>query len=536
MIHFGFSYIGLIFLFMLFIPNFLWTKHKPQNYDNYAKNENKFLLCFERTGEALVCCFALIFSDFNLRPLNLWSLWLFLAVLSMIMYECYWLRYFRSRKTMNDFYASFCGVPVAGASLPVAAFFFLGIYGCNVFLLVSVLILGIGHIGIHLAHRAEISAPQKSTLPTRILRAVMLILFALVIALIIAATGIRNFHWIKDSVKSTDGIDEECFIELGGQKQYCLIRGENTSNPIIIWIHGGPASPDTMLTFYFSNYLKKDYTIIAWNQRGCGRTNFKNKAIDPENKTATFEQLQQDLGELVDYARTRFSQDKVIIVGHSFGTMVGCRYAIDHPERTAAYIGVGQMAGDGSDLYAYEDAIKKAAALGDDTTELEHALEAYKNNPILDNLMKLRVLADAYHKVPNSRNYILDALTSPYTGIDDLRWFLIQMNMNKFERLNQSLFEYIEGKSIYDFGTEYKMPVGFISGSCDWVTPVDCTRDYCDKINAPKKSMALIEGWGHSVPQENPKDFAAALKEMLETLTESTPPDASVWVSNPQHE
>lgn len=152
--HLGFSYIGLIFLLMLIIPNLIWTKHQPKEYD--FKMENKILLFFERFGQALVTCTAMIFSDFNLRPWSMWSLWLVAAMVLMLMYELWWIRYFKSEKTLADFYSSFCGVPVAGASLPVIAFFLLGIYGKVVWLLISVVILGIGHIGIHLQHRKKI--------------------------------------------------------------------------------------------------------------------------------------------------------------------------------------------------------------------------------------------------------------------------------------------------------------------------------------------------------------------------------------------
>ena len=84
MIHFGFSYMGLIFLLMLFIPNIIWTKHKPKDYEQYVVNENKVLLLFERIGEILICGIVLIFSDFNLRKPNLWTIWLILAVLLML--------------------------------------------------------------------------------------------------------------------------------------------------------------------------------------------------------------------------------------------------------------------------------------------------------------------------------------------------------------------------------------------------------------------------------------------------------------------
>lgn len=154
--HFGFSYIGLLFLIMLTAPNLLWTKNKPKDYDKYAANEKKVLLAMERIGEAAVSCLALIFSDFNVQGVSTWGIWLLAACTLMILYEVYWIRYFKSAKTMRDFYSSLLGIPVAGATLPVAAFFLLGIYGRNPLLIVAVVILGIGHIGIHMEHRKEL--------------------------------------------------------------------------------------------------------------------------------------------------------------------------------------------------------------------------------------------------------------------------------------------------------------------------------------------------------------------------------------------
>lgn len=154
--HFGFSYVGLIFLVLLMLPNIIWTKNQPKDYEKYVVNENKILLAFERTGEVLVSCLALIFSDFNFKPWSRWSWWLLAAFALMALYELFWIRYFKSQKTMKDFYSSLLGIPVAGATLPVLAFLLLAIYGKNIFLGAAVLILGIGHIGIHLMHKQEI--------------------------------------------------------------------------------------------------------------------------------------------------------------------------------------------------------------------------------------------------------------------------------------------------------------------------------------------------------------------------------------------
>lgn len=153
--HFGFSYVGLSFLVMLFVPNLIWTKRKPQGYS--AESENRFLAALERIGEVLTTCCALIFSDFNLQEWSGWSWWLVAAFVLMILYEIWWMRYFKSERRLTDFYSSFWGIPVAGATLPVMAFFLLGIYGKVIWMLMASVVLGIGHIGIHLQHRKEIA-------------------------------------------------------------------------------------------------------------------------------------------------------------------------------------------------------------------------------------------------------------------------------------------------------------------------------------------------------------------------------------------
>lgn len=156
MMHFGFSYVGLIFLLLLFIPNLIWAKNPPAGYEQLAAGENKGLLILERIGEVLASTIVLIFSDFNWRTPSLWSLWLLAAGVCMVLYEAFWIRYFCSQKALSDFYTSLLGIPLAGATLPVAAFLFLGIYGRNLPLIIADILLGIGHIGIHWNHKKEL--------------------------------------------------------------------------------------------------------------------------------------------------------------------------------------------------------------------------------------------------------------------------------------------------------------------------------------------------------------------------------------------
>ena len=138
--NFGFSYIGLIYLLMLMVPNLIWTKHQPKDYEKYAKDENRVLAALERIGEVAVSAIVLMFTDINLKPWSSWSWWLVASFALMVLYEIYWIRYFRSEMTMQDFYCDLWGIPVPGATLPVAAFMLLAVYGRNVFLAVAVLI------------------------------------------------------------------------------------------------------------------------------------------------------------------------------------------------------------------------------------------------------------------------------------------------------------------------------------------------------------------------------------------------------------
>ena len=145
---FGICYTGIVFLVMLFIPNIIWTKNQPQDYS--AADENKLLLLLERTGQVLVTVCSLIFADMNIHRER--AALLCIAFALMVLYEIWWMRYFRSERKLSDFYSSIMGIPLAGAVLPVVSFLFLGLYGMNLPMIISAIILGIGHIGIHAEH------------------------------------------------------------------------------------------------------------------------------------------------------------------------------------------------------------------------------------------------------------------------------------------------------------------------------------------------------------------------------------------------
>ena len=345
-----------------------------------------------------------------------------------------------------------------------------------------------------------------------------MVLAVLIVVPVLVIIAVRTANYFSNRITTKNGIDEGIFVELGGQEQYLHIRGKDVNNPVIIWVHGGPASPDTPDNYIFDKYLVDNYTLVFWDQRGCGRTYFRNKNADPNNDTATFEQALADLDELVDYVSGRFHSSDIVVVGHSYGTLLGSKYAVGHPEKISAYIGVGQFGDSGSDVYSYEDALAKAKANGDDTVEMENAYRRYREEPSLDNMMALRRYTSPYHAAPReAKDIIWKGITSPHLGIDDVRWFLKQMgNLEEFIELNRQLFDYIKTADVRENGMTYEIPVGFISGECDWTTPVAYSKSYYNDIEAPLKNFLTIDGCGHIPQYDAPLEFCDALRGMLD--------------------
>ena len=367
-----------------------------------------------------------------------------------------------------------------------------------------------------MANVGNVSGKGKQSIWKSILKWIGISALALIAATVLFVCVVRGVTYLSNRIDTPNGVDEGIYVTLGGQEQYLRIRGEDTANPVMMWLHGGPSSPDAFTNYTFQKHLVDEYTVVNWDQRGCGRTYYRNKDTDPNNETASFEQAQADLDELVDYLTDRFNTDKVIIVGHSYGTMLGSKYTLTHPDKVAAYIGVGQFVDLESDVYSYENALEIAKSKGDDTSALEEAYSKYSNDMTLLNMMNLRGLVGKYHTAEKEANTIWLGVASPYMGFDDLRWFLKQMgDFEEYIKLNQQLFDSIMVADVRDYGMEYQVPVGFISGSEDWTTPVKYSEDYYNAVSAPMKDFALIDACGHSPHYDAPEAFCNELKEMV---------------------
>jgi len=303
----------------------------------------------------------------------------------------------------------------------------------------------------------------------------------------------RISNSIKYRIRSENGIQEELTIKLGGIEQFIQIRGENQQNPVIIFLHGGPASPMGYAAYYYQTGLEDEYTIINYDQRGCGRTYYAN---DESMEGVTAEQLLADLHELVTYACERFGQEKVIILGHSWGTILGTRYAQEHPEKVTAYIGISQII----DLYDSKIELAKMTLASGNVTKEEDAsalrtLSSRMEKVIdyaqfsLTDLMQLIRICSQYQSTEgqmSSLQQLWTGLSSPYMNLDDIRWFLKIMNTETYFALEQPLMDYaFFGFDLEQVGSTYEIPVYYLAGRQDLSVPQGATEAYYETISAP---------------------------------------------------
>lgn len=323
----------------------------------------------------------------------------------------------------------------------------------------------------------------------------------------------------KYRITTPNGIDEKIFVPINGQNQYIFIRGKDVNNPVILNLHGGPASPDGFFTYEFAKEISDNYTFVSWDQRGCGRTYYENKGTDPDNKTATFKQAIKDVDELVSYLCRRFNKDKVIIMGHSYGTLLGVSYVYAYPEKVEKYIGIGQTVSImDTQTKNYNEIINSMEQGDKNADKFTKAYNELKDNLTIDNLSRFQRLTLSYFSANISdlkqKNQLKLIFSSPDLSLKDIRWFLGMLRLKKHFARNKKLLDYTLHSSIYDVGNSFLVPMCFISGEYDKHCSVALLKEYYEHISAPSKKLVIMKKCGHSPQVDEPVLFATEVKKL----------------------
>jgi pimeloyl-ACP methyl ester carboxylesterase len=294
------------------------------------------------------------------------------------------------------------------------------------------------------------------------------------------------------AVTSPNGIDEANYVKIGGLEQWITIRGEDRKNPVLLFLHGGPGDATNPWGYAgFRNWLKY-FTVVQWDQRGAGRTLGRNGASAAS--TITIERMVQDGVELTELLSKRLQKDKIVLVGHSWGSILGVLMAKARPELFYAFVGTGQVA-DPTRNYAvaYAALVERASREGNSRAlrELnEVGPPPYKDGKGFAVQRKWSNLfegADVF--LASTLGF---ALTAPGYSLADINdWF---------EGQNVSAEHLVPQTSVLDpklLGGEFAVPVFVIQGAEDFSTPTSLAKTYLNSLHAPRKAFATIDGAGH---------------------------------------
>ena len=297
--------------------------------------------------------------------------------------------------------------------------------------------------------------------------------------------GVAQTSEVK--IAAPKSIDEAMFVPLNGVEQWITIRGNDTRNPVILMLHGGPGFPTSELAPVFAPF-EKDYTLVQWDQPGGGATFAKNmgKDIGP----LTIARYRDDGIALVELIERHLHTHKVILYGTSWGTLLGLELVQTRPDLFSAYVGISQAAGPRGDLLGYQLALKAAEDRGDKkgVADLKrvgpppyHSFEdfivqkTYTNPPGLpptpQEMAGYAKLAKLAGQPGPDADYIAHGLPS-YDGA------------KVFLNTSKAMYEQEERWDPFERPLSFKIPVMILNGDHDFNTPEQTAIELCHAISA----------------------------------------------------
>jgi pimeloyl-ACP methyl ester carboxylesterase len=304
-------------------------------------------------------------------------------------------------------------------------------------------------------------------------------------------------------------LSEKTFVTIGGIRQGMMIRSKNTDNPVLLYVHGGPAFPNYFLVEKYKPGLEDFFTVCYWEQRGGGLSYSPDIPIE----TMTFEQLIADAIEVSNYLRSRFGKDKIYLMAHSGGTPIGIQAVARAPQLYHAYIGMAQVTRQAdSERIAYQYLVEQYTARGN-----TKALEELKKYPLLDSdtylipFFQSLIRDQAMHElgIGTMRN-----MKSVFTGVFIPVWTCKAYTLKEKRNIWASKFQFVKKAGFIDelfvldipaMLPQLEIPVYFFSGKYDLTVNVDLSKAYLEKLQAPVKGFYTFDHAAHSPLFEEPE-------------------------------
>jgi len=311
----------------------------------------------------------------------------------------------------------------------------------------------------------------------------------------------------------TGSVAESGFLTLGGLDQWVLIRGRDVANPVLIVLHGGPGGSETALFRAYQAALEDAFTVVYWDQRGAGRSYAPTIPLE----TMTIDRFLADLDELVDALRRRFDGRKVVLLGHSWGSVLGVLYATRHPDKVAAYVGVGQVA----DMAASEDASYAYVVAEAERRGHRKAIAAMKAIGPPPHEMKalaqqrrwLTALGGALGPGGSLMKMTGRALRTPEASL----WDVVRLVQGSIFS-TKAMWSQLTPVNLIRDAARFEVPVVLVLGRHDMQVAAPVSAAYFEAITAPAKTLVWMENSGHMPPFEEPEAFRRVMVETVRPL------------------
>ena len=305
------------------------------------------------------------------------------------------------------------------------------------------------------------------------------------------------------------------YVKINGIEQYLYHCGTNEENPVMLYLHGGPGAVESLFAHAFQEKWEEIYTVVHWDQRGAGKTLSKNPS---KEHYPTGDSIMEDTYEIVQYLKKRYKKEKIVILGHSFGSLLGSLFTLKYPNEVEYYIGVGQVVNMlENERVGYAKVkevilesnnkgdLKKLESIGD------YPGERFDSNS-MKSIQKLRSLQGKY-KLASTPTFDLISLVfkSPIFKLSDI------LALKNGMKCNKGLFDYLGKFDIYAHPNTYEVPMYYILGGNDWQTPYILAEKYYEVVKAPNKKFFKIPNAGHMTMIDQPKLFFDVIKEIRDT-------------------
>lgn len=314
-------------------------------------------------------------------------------------------------------------------------------------------------------------------------------------------------------------------VEINGVSQFLDIRGQSSAFPILLFIHGGPGTPETVLVNHYNQALEEHFIVVNWDQRGAGASYVKQV---PPVETMTVDQFLADTHEVTSYLKKTFNKEKIYLVGHSWGSLLGILTAAKYPEDYYAYIGIGQLA-QWDESYALNYQAIYQIAQQDGNAEAIGELQSISSEPYqtfdFRDMAKLGVYMKWTMHYGGSVHALKDQTIPTLIGLiqesDVYRQFgVTPEKYNEANGFTASLLQQqVSRLHPRDLVQELKIPVYIMGGRWDAQVSTTVAREFFDSLKAPRKQFFLFEDSAHMPPFEEPEKF---LDIMVNTVLKET--------------